>query len=270
MIRRNGQDSFLLITQNEHASLSGKIASHWGNENFPYPEPRSEVVKAIETHDAGWSLHDDKPVLNSEKIPATFYEMPFQWYIRVWVASVSAAAARGGPMGGLLVSWYLTSLAKLAPIKELSEAVRLHLEDFLSAQHARQVDYCKTLCLSSSMYNDPPHPANGRDHGVMYNYYLLRICDLISLQLCSDAMPETIHELAFELSLDGPDTIKISRADEQTLCLEPWPLDVDTLPLKIQGLRIPNGRYRREVDLLRVCEQADKETLSFSLSAPVA
>ena len=29
-------------------------------------------IAAIEYHDAGWSMHDDKPMLNAEKIPAAF------------------------------------------------------------------------------------------------------------------------------------------------------------------------------------------------------
>lgn len=269
MIRRNGQKRYLLISQNEHAAISAHIASHWGNNIFAGPMPREEVVEAIASHHAGWSIQDDKPILNADKTPAAFYELPVQCYVRIWVASVSAASAQGGPMAGLLVSWHFTDLARHTPLDELEETVRLHLADFISAQRVRQADYCKALCLSPSMADYPPVPVTKRDLQAIYNFYLLRVCDWISFRLCDDNLTGQLCELAREPKWNGNKPIKLSWADKKTLCMTPWPLDVSSLPIKICGLSVPCGKYRRETDLLRVYEKAARESLSFSLSAPI-
>ncbi|MHC4441270.1 MAG: DUF3891 family protein [Planctomycetota bacterium] len=269
MIRRNGQKRFLLISQNEHAAISAHIASHWGNDVFPAPKPRDAVIEAIASHNAGWSLEDDSPILNADHAPASFYELPHQCYIRVWVASVSAASAKGGPMAGLVVSWHFTDLARRVSKENLDEAVRLHLEDFVSAQRVRQTDYCKTLCLSPSMADDPPVPLTEKDLQALYNYYLLRVCDWISLQLCDDSIRDRSVEYACAPQWNGNEPIQLSWADKKTLCLTPWPLEVSSLLIRIKALSVPSGKYRRETDLLRVYEQAGRKTLSYSLSEPV-
>jgi hypothetical protein len=265
MIRRNGSKDFLLITQNEHAALAGRIAAAWGNDGFCEPAPRDEVVTAIERHDAGWSIHDDKPTLNREHIPAAFYEMPVCLFVRVWVASVSAAAA-AGPMAGLIVSWHFTSLARLAPLDGESEAVHNSLSGFLAAQHCRQLDYCCALRLSHSMAASPPSPLTEQDHKVLYNLWLLRTCDWLSLMMCDDELP-------FQSPPDAPPGVGplvVTRKDRRTLQLKPWPLKVPRLSVEIEGRKVPAGRYRSEADLLRVYAGAASRKISLNLVPSVA
>jgi hypothetical protein len=118
------------------------------------------------------------------------------------------------------------------------------------------------------MADDPPVPVTTRDLRTLYNLYLLRVCDWISFQLCDHTLKGELRDLAYEPRWNGNGTIVCNWADEKTLCLSPWPLDVSRLPVTISALSIPCGKYRRESDLLRVFEQADQKTLSFSLSAP--
>ncbi len=265
MIRRNGPKGFLLITQNDHAALAAQIAAHWGNELFAAPDPREAVVTAIECHDAGWSIHDDKPFLNGQKIPASFYEMPVSAYVRVWVASVSAAAARGGPMAGLIVSWHFTGLSRFVPTQGQPEGVQNMLLDFAAAQHHRQEDYCDALHLSRSLANYPPMPLNERDAGAVYNLWVLRMCDWLSLLLCDDALPDALRDAPpVPEGVEAP-AITACWKDRRTMCLEPWPLNVARLPVSVAGQRVPAGQYRREVDLIRVYEHSEAETLSYNL-----
>jgi len=267
MIRRTDQDHYLLITQSDHAEISAQIAAEWGNGLFPPPKPRDEVLGAIECHDAGWSLHDDKPVLNHRKIPAAFYEMPYQWYVRVWVASIAAAAARGGPMGGLLVSWHFSQFARLAPLETLSEPVRLHLEDFIAAQYHRREDYCKILDLSRSMVDDHPVAKTKRDGDALYNYYLLKVSDWISLHLCDTDLPAWIREPVRPFHDANVPPIKAKWINGDVLRLNPWPFGVSHLSIKINCIRIPGGTYRRDSDLLRVYQNADSQILQLTLGS---
>jgi hypothetical protein len=268
MIRRNGPKGFLLISQSDHAALAAQIATHWGNTLFPKPSPHDAVIAATECHDAGWSMHDDRPLLNEAKIPAAFYEMPVGSYIRIWVASVSAAAARGGPMAGLLVSWHFTALSQIVPAESSNEGLQNMLHDFAAAQQARRVEYCDALGLSKGCVQYPPAAASERDAEAIYNLWVLRMCDWLSLLLCDDGLPEPLREPPAVPPGCRANPITARWKNRQTLYLDPWPLQVGSLALDISGLRIPGGEYRRDADLLRVFEKAPTETLSFQLSSP--
>jgi hypothetical protein len=43
-----------MITQNDHAQLSGLFAAHWGNDMFEKPRPYASLVRAAMFHDRGW------------------------------------------------------------------------------------------------------------------------------------------------------------------------------------------------------------------------
>ena len=64
MIRHRQGSDFLLITQDDHARLSGRFAEHLGNDRFARPEPRPQTLRGIALHDCGWPLHDRRPTLN--------------------------------------------------------------------------------------------------------------------------------------------------------------------------------------------------------------
>jgi len=51
MIRHRHADEFILFTQDDHARLSGRLASHVGNSSFARPEPNGDVVEAISADD---------------------------------------------------------------------------------------------------------------------------------------------------------------------------------------------------------------------------
>ena len=74
MLKRRVDDQIWLISQPDHAAVSGYLAAHWGNREFsaaggyadcPDPElVRSEVVLAIAEHDNGWWEWEADPELD--------------------------------------------------------------------------------------------------------------------------------------------------------------------------------------------------------------
>jgi len=269
MIRRRRPDGFFLITQTDHADLAAQIASHWGNKRFPVPKPHKAVVDAVEFHDVGWSLHDAEPTLNADRLPATYYEMPVEYYGRVWVASVAAAAGRGGPMAGLIVSWLFTLLARMSPNGQISEHASEALKQFSQAQRARQTEYCKALRLSSSLTHDEPTPVSDRDCRALYNFSVLRACDWISLLLCENVLKQPLVgrvSIDFRCGVETP--VSASWADTSRLCLSPWPLDVSELSVTVPGRLVPANGYRGNKDLQRAYGLAETETIDLSLVPP--
>src|SRR4051794_21366437 len=113
MIRHRRGDEFLLITQHDHAQLSGKLATHLGNETFSPPSPYRESVDGIALHDCGWPLHDDNPTLSAQGQPLHVLESPMSVATRVWSES-ARRAAEVDPYTGLLVSLHVLALSAVA------------------------------------------------------------------------------------------------------------------------------------------------------------
>src|SRR5262245_45303071 len=99
MIRRkltlsNEAPLWLLVSQVEHARISGELARHW-KDVFS-----QEVINAIAHHDDGWAKWEDSPKLNREiGGPYSFLEMPLTEALSIWDESI-AAARNFGPLGG--------------------------------------------------------------------------------------------------------------------------------------------------------------------------
>src|SRR3954447_21600882 len=104
MIRHRLGDEFLLITQHDHAQLSGRFAARVGNALFSPPTPYLETVDGIAMHDCGWPLHDDaRPTLNPHGRPLHVLESPMSVAVPVWSESVRLATEHNA-YSGLLVS----------------------------------------------------------------------------------------------------------------------------------------------------------------------
>jgi len=54
MILLERNESFLMVTQQDHAKLSGEIASNWKQNYFAGIERKDDVIQAIYEHDRCW------------------------------------------------------------------------------------------------------------------------------------------------------------------------------------------------------------------------
>src|SRR2546421_10285790 len=110
MIRRRVGDEFWLITQHDHALVSGKLAEHFGNDQFQLPAPRESVILGTSLHDCGWPVHDEAPTLNTLGEPRDVFETTPQIGLTTWPESSRRATERDS-YAGLLVSLHNLSLS---------------------------------------------------------------------------------------------------------------------------------------------------------------
>jgi hypothetical protein len=109
MIRREielteGDKQWLLISQVEHARISGELTDNWH-------EPFSrEVVEGITHHDAGWAEWEAAAKINPKVgSPYSFLEMPLEESLVIWDRSI-AAARKIGPLAGFIVAGHFYNL----------------------------------------------------------------------------------------------------------------------------------------------------------------
>lgn len=170
------RDVYWLVTQPDHAALSGALAARFSSPDFPRLE--ADVIRAIGLHDAGWRIFDAEagtaaPPLNAEGRPLSFFEIAPCDFLCAWTASIERAG-QIAPIAGLIVSRHFCWLGRYrlqtsADAPEVTAAVRV----FLDGEAARQ------------------HRLRRRDRRPEAELQrltaVLQFCDLLSLYLCCGA-----------------------------------------------------------------------------------
>jgi hypothetical protein len=182
MIRKELPDGWLLVTHGEHARLAGLFAEAWGNRQFSSPEPRTDILVAVASHDDGWAVRDAAPFLTKAAIPeaftkdlvgsySAFEEIDLPAYLRVRGEATAAVAALN-PFASIVVSMHtvnlLTEQADLATIRP--DHRPLHA-DFIAAQRAFQLEMAARLNASQGALDRA--------------FRFLQTCDNLSLIACA-------------------------------------------------------------------------------------
>jgi hypothetical protein len=270
MIRREVGSDFFLITQTDHAALSGQLAQHFGGGRFARPSPRA--ITAVNQHDAGWSLHDDDPTLNDRHRPLDVFEVPRPLALQVWAVSADRAEVVD-PYAGLLVS--LHSLARSIyanthlPAREKFDIAQMQAQFDLNKFQHREVERQEQLRNQLGFRIDIPlkhglaeQGKSPEDDRIAFDFRLLQAMDLLSLCLCCTHLPaQETNEV-----LTAPDgraiKLKIHRDVRGNLHVNPWPFDVKRLELQVPFRRLPARDDADVEDFRRRYRAATIELLS--------
>lgn len=257
MIRHRLDDEFVLITQHDHAQLSGRLATHVGSALFAPPTPYQETVDGIALHDAGWPLHDERPTLNPQGQPLHVLESPMSVAIPVWSESVRRASAHN-PWSGLLVSLHVLALSALAQSRDPSRHERFgdqrDLFELNKFQH-KQIEIQENLRRALGLRTDLPlhlgraTPGSGaREELLLFGYHLLKAMDAISLDACSGGnLFRTIDEV---YPRPGAQALlpRIGHPGHFELTADPWPFDRPVLAFDVPCRRVPARHYESDAE----------------------
>ena len=277
MIRREVGDHFRLITQHDHALLSGQLAQQIGNPDFDKPQPYDAVIDGISLHDAGWPLHDDQPTINRNHLPLDVFETTREIGLTVWSESVKRASD-AGDYQGLLVSLHVLALSVYATTRtsfshekfeQKSLQDRFEINKF---QHA-QIEIQETLRARLGLRTDLPLKYGLGESGVdanedqlIFNFRLLQAMDKISLALCCTEPPnKDIEPVHFHVN-DKAKTIKVKREGDH-LRVHPWPFASVGLKFQIPFRSVPNRAYADDAELRQAYEQTSAEEFGVEITA---
>ncbi|MBI3468522.1 MAG: DUF3891 family protein [Planctomycetes bacterium] len=236
MIRRDthtadGEHRWLLISQPEHARLSGLLAERWGAEPFVPLEPRDELLAAVYHHDDGWADWEKSPQVDPQSgRPLAFTEMPLADSLAIWRGSIEGVI-RFGDLAPWAVAGHFSALLRSSTTwrKAGGEQTRLARE-FLQEQDARRAEW-----LARWLSVDPKaHTRELAEQGLRH----LRFFDALSLWFCcaERSLPQ-----AFEPPSGPP--ITITPVDSGLLVAEPWPFTVPELTLSVFGRSVRAMTY---------------------------
>jgi hypothetical protein len=264
MIRHRHADEFILFTQDDHARLSGLLASHIGNTSFARPEPNTAVVDAIALHDAGWPMHDSQPTLNPQGFPLHVFETPVELAVGVWTESVNRAA-KEGDYTGLLVSLHVMALSSIAQSHYSSPRNRMlharqvfELNKFQQNQIEAQENFRGRLGMRTDLplnYGLAALGASPAEDALLFNYNLLKAMDRLSLAaLCSEPLFETI-EGVYPKPGAKPIEMRLRNEGEWTIRVSPWLFDQARIESEVPCRRIP-ARAMEAEEFRRAYESA--------------
>jgi hypothetical protein len=243
MIRRNvlladGTAAWLLISQVEHARISGELTSVWSE---PFSE---EVVEAITHHDDGWAAWEAAPQMDAERgRPLSFLEMPMDEALRIWSDSI-AAARRIGPLAGAIVAGHFLGLAGGS-----DQAKRP-----LPARWLCEMATARAGWLLEWQQQSTDHTPEIADRGQR----MLLTADLLSLWLCCDGpvtsvdageTPNAEMKSRTAAVLGRYQFTEASKAVERDAIawegtLTPWPFSTADLQLATPAIVAPVQKYR--------------------------
>jgi hypothetical protein len=230
MIVRDERDTFLLITQPDHAQLSEAIIAAVRTEAPLNGPARRTILVATREHDNGWTEVDAYPTVDpSTGRPCDFMSGPAPVKHELWLRGIARAAKSDGLAGALVAEHALTVYgyrrgeAGWAPFFSTIEGMR------------------DALLQRLGMFSDA-----GRDTFDAY-YRCVRLGDMFSLQFCN-AWTDPSTTLGYRAEMQGT-----------TLLISPDPFAGATVALRVVGHRIPARRYRDDAQVRTAIAAATPE-----------
>jgi hypothetical protein len=230
MIVRDERDTFLLITQPDHAQLSEAIVAGIRTEP-PLDSPaRRTILMATREHDNGWTEVDAFPTVDAATgRPCDFMSGPAAVKHELWLRGITRTAKSDGLAGALVAEHALTVYgyrrgeAGWAPFFSTIEGMR------------------DALLQRVGLFTGP-------DRDVFDAYYrCVRLGDSFSLQFCN-AWTEPSTTLGYQARMEGT-----------TLLIAPDPFAGATVALRVVGHRIPARQYRDDAQVRTAIAAATPE-----------
>lgn len=219
MIVRDEGDSLLLITQPDHAALSGEIMTAWQRDDFPTRPTRPLVLAATHDHDDGWREVDSNPPIDpANGRPYDFVTIPDEVKRSIWPRAVLRLATRHAAVGALVAQHALTIFRRYRD----DAGWRPWLGEL-----ARRRD---ELIAAAGEWTDAGE-AFARDYRIVF------LGDLLSLIFCN-GWTERFEAEGYRAWLEGG-----------RLHVAPDPFAATEVPLEVAARRIARRRYESAGDL---------------------
>ena len=240
IVRYESDGTIVMITQNDHAQLSGLFATHWGNAQFAKPEPYMPMVRAAMFHDRGWIRYETGPQLNVEGKTPNYREVPndaaqieaFEW-AGDWLSGIDAYA-------GLMIAKHRTGLYQgrygimTAPAAIARGTLKPEIQALITRSEAKQK-------IAAEKFDAKR---------LMTNYTLLQAWDLISLYVCSTETFKPDRIAPVPLGYAGASTeMTLTPTGANTVALDPYPFNQPSLTANLIFRRLTQTKFKDEAEL---------------------
>ncbi len=256
-----------VITMLQHTTFAGKLAQHFGNEQFDSLSPKEPLEFVVSNHDRGWDEFDNRaPQDPATGLPFNLVSTPLTDIVTTSSGSPDYNEAHH-PLSGVISSMHSYGLYHgrygLAPdkmfIDRIPSEMRPQVDAMLNAEQARQQR------LKGALESDNETAPHADDDTIFTAYKQLQFFDTFSLY-CHMQPEGSRGDAQFNHVpvSSGQDTeISVQEQPGAQYTLDPYPFDCDPLVL------FTEGRYLRPspvgTDLAEVMESTPVQRQTVTL-----
>jgi len=230
MIVRHDGDTFLLITQPDHAQLAETLVRAIRTEPALAGDARRTILFATREHDNGWLEVDALPMVDAASgRPCDFMSGVAAVKHELWLRGI-ARAAKTDALAGALIA-----------------------EHAVTVYGYRRADPAWTSFFSTigSMRDALLQRIGFTERAVFDAYYrCVRLGDSFSLQFCN-SWTDPSDTLGYHAEMQGT-----------SLLIAPDPFDGKTVTLRVVGRRIPARQYRDDAQVRAAIAAATPEIVT--------
>jgi len=261
--------SHFVLTMEQHTATGAVLAEHFGGTSlFDRPEPRDLFVELVAEHDRGWVPIDEKADRDpSTDLPWSVFDAPLAHSLAAGVGTIDYNEGRH-PFRGLLSSMHISGihngrfgLTEANPVDHLTDEDLELLAAFLDSEQLRRDRLTEDLAADSQT------AAWVTSDVLMKCYKALQFFDMLALWLQvthpSDRSPMVWSHVP---GRESDYQIHFEQVDEVRVRLEPFPFDVDELPLVISGRQL--WPQAPTVDLVTALEESEEIEQTVLLIGP--
>lgn len=263
VIRRPHHDGWILISQRDHAALSGALMARWGNEFFAPPTPYAQVVLGIAEHDTGWDAWDAAPEIHAETgYPLQFTELTSEAYIPIWRRGVEYHR-EASPYAALLIALHTGHLARRRLEKVLG-----HVADEEAAALTAFIAEAEKLRLelADAVMAQSEATSERLEAEIKTNFRLLQIGDLISLELCGGLSGPFSVERVPARMMGRVASMTFAPVTEDVLVAHPYPFSEPDVGVSVSGWILHKKAFTSSAELRDSLREADPINLMFRLT----
>jgi hypothetical protein len=232
MIVRDDGDSFLLITQPDHAYLAQTIVAAVRTEAPLSGNDRRTILYATREHDNGWTEVDALPTVDpSRGRPCDFMAGPASVKHELWLRGITRVAKTNTLAGALVAEHALTVYAY-----RRSDAAWTSFFSTIAAMRDALLQRCGRA-------DGPPR------HEFALYYRCVRLGDSLSLQFCN-GWRNPSEVLGYRV-----------RLDDNCLVISPDPFAGATIAPRVVARRIQAKRYGNDAQVRAALAAATPEIL---------
>jgi hypothetical protein len=220
-----------VVTQVDHAVVSGILAEAWAADGPDALAPRASIVTAARLHDIGWRHWEAAPRLNPDTgRPANFLDVQIDEHLRLYRLGIDEVEAVD-PWAGMLVSMHAAGIytgrygTQPALLLSRAPAVQALVDAFVAEQEARYE--AARLALGAA------------EDELWRAYVLLQVLDRLSLRLCQG---DPAGPGPLEIALPGERVLLVA-PDDGCDRLDPWPFAADEVRVGIPTRIVPLAGY---------------------------
>ena len=258
IVRYESDGTIVMITQNDHAQLSGLFAAHWGNASFEAPRPYGSMVRAAMYHDRGWIRYETSPQLNPQtgktpnyrEVPTDAAQLEAFGWASDWLGSID-------PYAGIMIARHRTGLwqGRYGVISHPPAIQRgtlpPQIQAFIAESEAKQKAGAAGVDASEAATN----------------YHLLQVWDMISLYICSNERlkNERIEPVPTSYSGKPGASLKLTPLEANTIALDPYPFDQPSLTTNVIFRRLTQDTFKDSAELQSAYFKTAPQIASFRL-----